>query len=149
MSASTTSTPVLVFNATSMIDTSLIQQLHSSGTPVVAAVRDTSKPNTKIPSTVPLVRIDDYTNAQAIQQAVASTGAKRAFALQHAASAEALAAMKAGGLTHLVFVSTSFIGLPTEPIALQQWMSGSEAVIKASGLSYTFLRPEAFMSNGQ
>lgn len=140
------SAPVLVFGATGYIGSALVKQLHSRSVPVVAAVRDTAKAKAKLPSGVQLVQAD-FNDPASIQQAVQSSGAKRAFGLTQTASKESLEALKAGGLTHLLLVSTSFIGLPTEPMALQQWLSGAEAAIKAVGFTYTFLRCEAFMSN--
>ena len=138
---------ILVFAATGRIGSSLVHQLHTRGVPVVAAVRDTAKAKAKLPSGVQLLPID-FKDPASIQHAVHSSGAKRAFGLLHVASKEALDALKAGGLTHLVLISTSFIGMPTETMALQTWMTGFEGAIKASGLTYTFLRCEAFMSNG-
>ena len=138
---------LLVFGGTGSLGSSLVRQLHERGLPVVATVRDTQKAKAKLPTAVQLIQVD-LKDPAAIQHAVHSSGAKRAFGLLYAVSKESMAAMKAGGLTHLVFISTSFIGMPTETMALQTWMTGYESVIKASGLTYTFLRCEAFMSNG-
>ena len=141
------SIPALVFGATGTIASSLVHLLHKQGVPVVATVRDTAKAKAKLPAGVQLVVVD-FKDTASIKQAVQNSGAKRAFGLLDVAGKESIAAMKEAGLTHFVLVSTSFIGLPTESMALQQWMTAYEGGIKASGLTYTFLRCETFMSNG-
>ena len=142
------SSPILVFGGTGGIASHIVSQLHKRGIPVVATVRDTAKAKAKLPSGVQLIEMD-FKDAASIHRAVQNSGAKHAFGILDAVYKESLSAMKAGGLTHLVYVSTSFIGLPTETTALQQWQAAGEDVVKASGLTYTFLRAEAFMSNCQ
>ena len=138
--------PVLVFGATGNIASSLVHLLHKQGVPVVATVRDTAKAKAKLPAGVQLVVVD-FKDTASIKQAVQNSGAKRAFGLLDVAGKESLAAMKEAGLTHFVFISTVVLGLPTEPMALQQWAAGAEGAVTASGLTYTILRAESFMSN--
>jgi len=143
---SSSSSPVLVFGATGNIASSLVHQLHKSGVPVVATVRDTAKAKAKLPSGVQVVQVD-FKDVASVKQAVVSSGAKRAFGVLDLISPENLDALKSAGLTHLVYISTSVMGLPTEPMALQQWQTGLEGAVKDSGLTYSILRGEAFMSN--
>ena len=138
--------PVLVFGATGNIASSLVHLLHKQGVPVVATVRDTAKAKAKLPAGVQLVVVD-FKDVASVRQAVASSGAKRAFGVLDLVSKESLDALKAGGLTHLVHVSTCVMGLPTETMPFQQWQTGAEGAVKESGLTWTILRPEAFMSN--
>ena len=112
----------------------------------MAAVRDTAKARSKLPSDVRLVQVD-LKDPASVQAAVLSSGATRVFGLIDVVGKAQLQALKTGGVTHFVYVSTSFIGLPTEPMALQQWQSGAENAIRSAGFTYTFLRCEAFMSN--
>ena len=140
--------PILVFGATGNIASALVHQLHSRGVPVIATVRDTAKAQAKLPAGVQTVQVD-FKDVASVKQAVHDSGAKRAYALLDVISQQSLDAMKTGGLTHLVYVSTSFVGLPTEATPITQWQTGTEAAVKASGLTYTILRAEVFMSNCQ
>ena len=115
---------------------------------MIATVRDTAKAKAKLPSGVQLLQVD-LKDSKALQQAAQSSGAKRVFALMEVAAKESLEALKAGGVRHIVFVSTSFIGLPTETTPLQTWQTGFENTIRSTGFTYTFLRCEAFLSNSQ
>ena len=140
------SSPVLILGGTGNIGRAIAHLLHSRGVPVIATVRDTAKAQSKLPSGTQLVQVD-FNDPNTLQQAVQSSQPKRAYALVNAVNKDTLATLKAGGVTHIVYISTAFIGLPTEPIALQTWQSGAENAIKGAGFTYTFLRAEAFMSN--
>ena len=139
--------PILVFGATGNIASSLVHQLHAAKVALVATVRDTTKAKAKLGSDVQLVQLVDFKDAAAVKAAVHNSGAKRAFALLDLITADTLNALKAGGLTHLVTISTTVVGLPTEPMPLQQWTVGLEDAVKASGLTYSILRADSFMSN--
>ena len=127
---------------------SLIHQLHTRGVAVIATVRDAAKAKAKLPAGVQAMQVD-FKDAASVKRAVQSSGAKRAYVIPAAAGNEALEAMKAGGLTHVVLVSTNTLGQPTELTALQTWGTTIESAIKAAGFTYTYLRCEGFMSNGR
>ena len=145
---STSAPPILVLGGTGMIGSALVKQLHTQGVPVVATVRETAKAKAKLPSRVQLLQVD-LKDPQALQQAAQTSGAKKIFALYEVTTKESLEALKAGGVRHIVFVSTAFVGLPTETVPLQTWHIAAENAIRAAGLTYTFLRCEAFLSNSQ
>ena len=140
------SSTVVVLGGTGMIARCLVRRLHTLGVPVIAAVRDMAKAQAQLPSGVRLARVD-LKDPVSLQHALHGSGATRAYGLLDVVGKEQLEALKAAGISHFVYVSTSFLGLPTEQTMLQQMHSGFESVIRASGLTYTFLRCEAFMSN--
>ncbi len=57
----------------------------------------------------------------------------------------ALQAAKRAGVKHIVYLSSS--GAMEQALQIGQWHRDREAVIEASGLTWTFVRPGQFMSN--
>uniref|UniRef100_A0AAU2V0N5 NAD(P)H-binding protein n=1 Tax=Streptomyces sp. NBC_00003 TaxID=2903608 RepID=A0AAU2V0N5_9ACTN len=67
--------------------------------------------------------------------------------LSPAHDANALAAARAGGVRHVVKLSAAAVDDPLAQDRITCWQRESEEQVKASGLTWTLLRPRAFMSN--
>ncbi|WP_234392039.1 NAD(P)H-binding protein [Streptomyces sp. WM6378] len=61
--------------------------------------------------------------------------------------ANALAAARAGGVRHVVKLSAAAVCDPLAQDRITCWQRESEERVRASGLTWTLLRPRAFMSN--
>ncbi|WP_066955616.1 NAD(P)H-binding protein [Streptomyces lushanensis] len=58
-----------------------------------------------------------------------------------------VAAARSAGVRHLVKLSAQAVAEPDAADLITRWQRGSEDVVRASGLGWTFLRPRSFMSN--
>ncbi|WP_329269551.1 NAD(P)H-binding protein [Streptomyces sp. NBC_01451] len=67
--------------------------------------------------------------------------------LTHAHDENFLAAARAAGVGHAVKVTTLSVTEPDATDLVTQWQRENERLLHASGLSWTLLRPRAFMSN--
>ena len=146
MSASPSARP-LVFGGSGMIAREIIRLLVDRGVPVAAAVRDLAKAKALLPPQTQLVQVD-FNDPQSMGRAVTDTRATSVYLYSEAVNEATLAALKAAGVTRVVNISTSFIGLPfPEPMPLVHMAEAQERLIKAAGFKCTSLRAEGFQSN--
>lgn len=94
--------------------------------------------------------LGDYTQPQQLEPVFADI--ERIFLLtptspmQTQAEQRIIDAAKAAGVTYIVMISV--LAADSEPtLSLLRWHADSEAYLKASGLQYTILRPNAMMQN--
>ncbi|MBW8682797.1 SDR family oxidoreductase [Chitinophaga rhizophila] len=143
-----TSATILITGATGSIGTELIRQLSAQGIAVNAMVRspDRAKDLGQLPG-VTLVQ-GDFDDAQSLKAAL--KGIEKAFLLTNSSEqAEAqqlrfVAAAKAAGVKHLVKLS-QWAAHSDSPVRFLRYHAAAEAAIIASGITYTFLRPNLFM----
>lgn len=67
--------------------------------------------------------------------------------LRDAHDAHLLAAARRSGVRHVVKLSALAVTDPRAQDAITRWQRGCEERVRASGMSWTLLRPRAFMSN--
>jgi len=140
---------VLVTSATSNVGVPLVKQLAAQGVNVRAAVRSISKAQALKASGVELVEMD-LDKPETIPQAFA--GVDKVFLTTPIAEnmveteAMCLEAAKNAGVKHIVKLSIMGVGFEP-PISLGQLHQKGEENIAASGITYTFLRPNSFHQN--
>jgi uncharacterized protein YbjT (DUF2867 family) len=147
---------IAIVGATGALGGDVARRLLAAGTPVVAITRNAAKA-TPLRELGAEVRVADLTAPRSLAEAV--RGAEAVFAAAHSllgrgkyisarvddAGHRALVdAARAERVGH--FVYTSVLGAsPAHPVAFWRTKFGIEEHLKASGLSYTILRPAAFM----
>ena len=154
---------VIVFGPTGHVGAAVANAAHAYGaSKVVLAMRDTSKPIPGLKSSAGnFQRVQaDLTNPSSITAAVSSTGATRAFIYitfgseDHMASA--LAALKAGGIEFVVFLSTATLGKGADLTSLNpatDIIAWAHAQVELNLISvfgrgkYVSLRPGFFATN--
>jgi uncharacterized protein YbjT (DUF2867 family) len=67
--------------------------------------------------------------------------------LTHAHDANFLTAARSAGVRHVVKLSAQAVADPGATDLVTEWQRENERLLRASGLSWTLLRPRAFMSN--
>ena len=137
---------ILVTGASGNVGGDLVPALLASGHKVRVLVRDPRKVE-GLPSTVERV-IGDF--AQPATLASAFAGVTRFFLVTSEGTGteqvqHAVTAARAAHVEHVVYLSSLSAEHPSTMIG--KWHKSREEVIEASGLSWTFLRPGAFMSN--
>jgi uncharacterized protein YbjT (DUF2867 family) len=140
---------ILVTGATGKVGSDLVNRLVADGQPVRALVRDPEKAAKSLPAQVELAR-GDLADAESIEEAI--TGAQKLFLLapfdqrMTDMEARAAAAARAAGVKHLVKLSA--IGADAaSPWMFASFHGKSEQNIRATGVPFTFLRPNFFMQN--
>ncbi len=135
---------ILVTGATGSNGTEIIKRLVGKNIQVRAMVRD--RANIAIPN-VEVVEAD-FDRPETLQSALA--GVKSAFLLTNSsenAAAQQIAfidAAKQSGVEHIVKLS-QFKADANSPGRFLRYHAAVEAVLQASGIAYTFLRPNLFM----
>jgi uncharacterized protein YbjT (DUF2867 family) len=134
---------LLVMGATGNVGGELVRQLLEAGADVRAAVRDRERAG--LPNGAEIV-VADFDRPETV--GAAASGARRAFVLGGRRDMPGLfAALAAAGVEHVVLLtSRSVIGGVAGNAITDLWTSSEDAV-RASGLSWTILRPSGFMSN--
>ncbi len=137
---------IVVFGATGNIGGEVVRQLAGKGAMVRALTRDPSR--LEVPAGVEVVRADLLEPASLD---AALSGAERLFLVAHAmdlpaAARNASVAAKRAGVRHVVMVSSGTIAIEPE-VTIGRWHREAEEVMRASGLTWTFLRPGNFASN--
>ena len=140
---------ILITGATGKVGSELVEQLVADGQAVRALVRDPEKASRTLPTAVELSR-GDLSDAESIEEAMA--GVDQLFLLGPVdqrmveMEAHAVAAAKAAGVKQLVKLSA--IGADANSSRFFLAVHGkSEQNVRASGVPFTFLRPNFFMQN--
>ncbi|WP_436484223.1 SDR family oxidoreductase [Chitinophaga sp. ARDCPP14] len=140
---------ILITGATGHIGTTLAKQLSAQGIPFRAMVRTTDN-NVNALAALPGAEIvtGDFNDANSL--VLALKGIERAFLLTNSSeAAEKLqsnfvtAAVKSG-LPHIVKLSQLHADAQS-PVRFLRYHAAVEEKIRASGMAYTFLRPNLFM----
>jgi uncharacterized protein YbjT (DUF2867 family) len=137
---------LLVTGATGRIGRPLVHELAARGAKTRVLVRDPARA-AGLPASAERVVAD---LAESATLAPAFTGVDRLFLLTPgigtAHTANAVAAARDAGVTHIVHLSsTNVLGDPMP--AMGRWHHDREELIRASGTPATFLRPGGFMTN--
>ncbi|MBF6170792.1 NAD(P)H-binding protein [Nocardia blacklockiae] len=130
----------LVTGATGNIGSALVANLAEAGESVRALVRDPAR--AALPSGVDAVA-GDLTAPESLADAF--DGVRAAFVLPGYPGVVAAAAKS--GVRHIVLLSGTSAGTGHDSNAVTRYMAASEQEVTDSGLSWTILRPSAFMSN--
>ncbi len=137
---------ILVTGATGSNGTEIIKRLVEKNIQVRAMVRDRNRANLVIPN-VEVVEAD-FDRPETLQSVLA--GVKRAFLVTNSsenAEAQQIAfidAAKQSGVEHIVKLS-QFKADANSPGRFLRYHAAVEAALQASGIAYTFLRPNLFM----
>jgi divinyl chlorophyllide a 8-vinyl-reductase len=147
---------VFFIGATGTIGRATAEALIARGHDVVCFVRS---PAADLPEGVER-RVGDVTNPSSLKQEgfrgerfdvliscmASRTGAPRdAWAIDHQAHVDALAAAQAAGVTHMVLLSAICVQRPK--LAFQHAKLAFEAALIESGLTYSIVRPTAFFKS--
>jgi uncharacterized protein YbjT (DUF2867 family) len=140
---------ILVTGATGNIGSKVVETLLAKGAPVKAGVRSPDKARGLAEKGAELVKFD-FTDTGTYGPAF--KGCNHVFLFTNMSpvcveeGAKLVDAAKAAGVEHVVKLSA--LGCDMEPgIALGRWHRGVEKLIEASGMGWTFLRPNNFMDN--
>jgi uncharacterized protein YbjT (DUF2867 family) len=134
---------ILVAGATGNAGGATVRGLLDAGAEVRALVRDPAA--AELPSDVQVVA-GDLNRPDSLHEAIA--GAEAAFLLSgYDGLEETLAEMKRAGLKRAVLLSSSAAPGGDLSNAVARYHILSEQAVRDSGLGWTFLRPNSFMSN--
>ncbi|MFJ4776301.1 NAD(P)H-binding protein [Streptomyces sp. NPDC088762] len=130
---------ILVTGATGNVGGEVVQALARAGEPVRALVRQ--------PADVPAEQVHgDLDDPDSLAQAL--DGVRGVFLLPgYRDMPGLLARMRRAGVERVVLLSSLATVATDTRNVLSQSMIGSETAVRESGLAWTFLRPNAFMSN--
>ncbi|WP_375436536.1 SDR family oxidoreductase [uncultured Hymenobacter sp.] len=149
-SASNSSPTILLTGATGNIGTELSRLLSSAGVPFRALVRSLQDPRAQQLQALPGAELVTGDLNQPETVAPALIGIERAFLLTNSselAEAQQLAFVnlaQQAGVHHIVKLS-QWAADRNSPVRFLRYHAVVEAAIEASGLTYTFLRPNLFM----
>ncbi|GAA2615263.1 NAD(P)H-binding protein [Actinomadura fulvescens] len=134
---------ILVTGATGNVGSEVVKALAADGEPTRALVR---RPEAvALPEGVEAVGGDLNKPGSLVQ---ALTGVRAVFLLPgYEDMPGLLGEVRKAGAEKVVLLSGGSAGLGDLSNAVTRYMAASEAAVRASGLSWTFLRPSAFMSN--
>ena len=139
---------ICITGAGGTLGSEVLRQLQSAGTPLRAAFHSSDKADEARTRGVDIALID-FDDPDSLRDAFA--GCESLFLLGHNAIDQTeleLAAVRAArdaGVRHIV--KQSVMGAEHEDYSLAQVHRPVERAIEASGLSWTFLRPNSFMQN--
>jgi uncharacterized protein YbjT (DUF2867 family) len=133
----------LVTGATGQVGGEVVRALAGAGQPVRALTRRQDRPELP-PAVEPIV--GDLNEPVSLRPALA--GASGVFLLPgYADMPEVLAEARRAGVSRVVQLSGMSAGSGDMDNAITRYMAASEQAVRESGLSWTILRPAAFMSN--
>ncbi|RAJ94437.1 uncharacterized protein YbjT (DUF2867 family) [Larkinella arboricola] len=144
----TTSPSILITGATGTIGSELARQLSAKGIAFRALVRSLEKARSLSEPPGGEWVVGDFSDAESIGKAL--DGIERAFLLTDSSEqAETLQTgfvdiAKRAGVSHIVKLS-QLAASPDSPVRFLRYHAAVEQKIKASGMAYTFLRPNLFM----
>lgn len=140
---------ILVIGATGNVGSQVVQQLAAAGANTRAAVRSISKADGLKSAGVSLIEIDmnkPETFQAAFEEVEKVFLLTPPFANMVEITANLVEAAKKAEVKHIV--KQSGLNANTKPEAtLLRWHREGEKIIEASGIPYTFLRPNSFMQN--
>lgn len=138
--------PLLITGATGHVGMHLISLLHGKGYSVRALVRDRTRA-AGLPDEVEVV-VGDLARPETLPAALA--GVERVFLLDASHGLDltrnVVAAAREAGVQQIVNLSSIGAGLDPMPIMGRKF-AAREALIRESGMAWTFLRPSYLMSN--
>jgi uncharacterized protein YbjT (DUF2867 family) len=133
---------IFVSGATGNVGGELVEQLAASGTPVRALVR---RPDAALPAGVEPV-LGDLGDPDSVVPAL--RGVTAAFVLAGYGNLPALLErMHQAGVERVVLLSGGGAEATDLDNVISRWQVESERAVRASGLTWTILRPYAFMTN--
>src|SRR5919198_1648341 len=135
---------ILVTGATGNVGSELVRALAEAGEPVRALIRE-EVPRARLPAGVEGV-VGDLNDADTLGPALDGVTAVHLLA-GYAGLPAALVRMKAAGVERVTLQSSSSAPDGDTTNAVARYHIESEAAIRASGLQWTFLQPNSFMSN--
>lgn len=136
---------ILVTGAGGTVGSEVVKQLESAGAKFRAAYHSQSKADGAKVRGLDAVLID-YNRPETLDAAF--QGIEKLFLLSSSNTQQELAAIdaaKRAGVKHIVKLSV--IGAEEEAFSFAKWHRAAEKAIEASGISWTFLRPNGFMQN--
>jgi uncharacterized protein YbjT (DUF2867 family) len=136
---------ILVTGAGGTVGSEVVNQLQANGAAFRAAYHSQSKADAARAKGIDAVLID-YNQPQTLEAAF--QGIEKLFLLSSSNAQQeiqAVDAAKRAGVKHIVKLSV--IGAQEEAFSFAQWHRSAEKAIEASGLAWTFLRPNGFMDN--
>jgi uncharacterized protein YbjT (DUF2867 family) len=135
---------ILVTGATGNVGAELVRQLAAAGEPVRALIRDDARRAAFPPGVEPVV--GDLNRPESLAPALEGTRAVHLLA-GYAGLPDALERMKAAGVERVTLQSSSAVPSGDMTNAVARYHIESEQAIRDSGLRWTFLQPNGFMSN--
>lgn len=138
---------ILVTGATGSNGTEVVKRLATRNVQVRAMVRDRNRANDIAAPNIEVVE-GDFDRPNTLLTAL--TGVERAFLLTNSserAEAQQIAfidAARHSGVKHIVKLS-QFAADASSPVRFLRYHAAVEAALRASGMAYTFLRPNLFM----
>lgn len=135
---------ILVTGATGNAGSAVVRALLAAGEPVRALIRDAGRRSALPPGVEGVV--GDLNRAETLAPALEHVEA--VFLLSgYDGLQDALARMPGAGVQRVVLLSSSAAPSRDERNAIARYHILSEDAVRASGLPWTFLRPNSFMSN--
>src|SRR3954462_13934028 len=135
---------ILVTGATGNVGAELVRTLAAAGEPVRALVRDPSRA-TSLPDGVEPVA-GDLNRPETLEPAIEEVRGVHLLA-GYSGLPDALDRMRRAGVERVTLQSSSAVPGGDTTNAVARYHIESEAAIRASGLAWTFLQPNGFMSN--
>jgi uncharacterized protein YbjT (DUF2867 family) len=135
---------VLVTGATGNVGAELVRALAAAGEPVRALVRDDAR-RAGLPAGVEAA-VGDLNRPESLEPALEGVRGVHLLA-GYAGLPEALERMRRAGVERVTLQSSSAVPSGDTTNAVARYHIESEAAIRASGLRWTFLQPNGFMSN--
>ena len=139
-----TSRAVLVTGATGNVGSELVRLLAADGAPVRALIREEGR-GAALPAGVEGV-VGDLNRPETLAPALDGVGAVHLLS-GYAGLPDTLERMRAAGVERVTLQSSSAVPGGDTTNAVARYHIESEAAIRASGLAWTFLQPNGFMSN--
>jgi uncharacterized protein YbjT (DUF2867 family) len=135
---------ILVTGATGNVGAELVRALASAGEPVRALIRDETR-RAALPAGVEGV-VGDLNRPDTLEPALEGVRGVHLLA-GYAGLPDALELMRRAGVERVTLQSSSAVPDGDMTNAVARYHIESEAAIRASGLAWTFLQPNGFMSN--
>lgn len=135
---------ILVTGATGNVGSELVRTLVAAGEPVRALIRDESR-RSALPAGAEAA-VGDLNRPETLDAAIDDVRGVHLLA-GYAGLSDALERMRAAGVERVTLQSSSAVPSGDMTNAVARYHIESEATIRASGLAWTFLQPNGFMSN--
>jgi uncharacterized protein YbjT (DUF2867 family) len=135
---------ILATGATGNVGSELVRTLVAAGEPVRALIRDESR-RAALPAGAEAA-VGDLNRPETLDAAIVGVRGVHLLA-GYTGLPDVLARMRAAGVERVTLQSSSAVPLGDMTNAVARYHIESEAAIRASGLAWTFLQPNGFMSN--